>query len=231
MNTIIFLTVRPDKNIIQIYDILCKYYNIFILVDDNNYINENKNINIIQIKEDICKKNGFTYSGGSSNGFWSNNEKDWINKIHAGKKVKNPSAWDKALYYCCILNNTFEYIWFIEEDVFLSDLSILKRLDNQYKNTDLLCKEKWINTDGNIFNNNGWSHWMYAIDKFDLPWYKSLISICRMSHKLIELIKNYVEKNKKLFYDEILFITLAAKNNLSIENPPEFCGIDHPDQM
>ena len=223
MNAIVFLTVKPHDNIIKCKNILQNKlnYETFIIADDNTYISNEKNI--IKIDENECKQHGYINSGGCSNGVWSDDENIW-----KSYNIKNPSAWDKALYYFCEKETKYKNVWFIEDDVFIPELSILNRLDKAYENSDFLCESSYVNITG---KNKDWPFWTYSDGKFDLPWFKSMISICRMSKNLLEKIKEYVKINKKLFFDEIFFITLAYKKKLKVNNPKELKGVSHPVQM
>ena len=80
-------------------------YDIFIVIDDNVidyqaiYQEKYKNIHFIQIEaEEYQQKN------------YKN-----VNKIGVYKEI---SGCEKALYYFTHVNKKYEYVWFIEDDVF-----------------------------------------------------------------------------------------------------------------
>ena len=221
-NALVFLTVIPDDEIIENAYKLCQNYEVFILLDDNNFDLKkihNFNIKYLQINDIDCINSNYINSGGCSGGFWSDDYKLW-------KKynIKNPSAWDKALYYFCKLNiDKYNFVWFIEDDVLIPNIEILKNIDNTYLNSDFLSEASEINYNGDT---NSWL-WRHAENKFKLPWYKSMICACRMSNKLLREINNYVLENKMLMFDEIMFPTLAHHKKLIVHNPKELSGIKY----
>ena len=125
---------------------------------------------------------------------------------------------DKGLYYFSMVNNSYNHIWFIEEDVFFYNLDTLIRMDIKYKDTfDLILRDLSIKTDKETLN---W-YWPKVNGKIDLPWACGMICIIRISKKLLEKIKEYALKNNTLFLDEALFSTIAFQNNLNIHTPEE----------
>lgn len=219
-NAIVFLTVIPDDEIIENAEKLSVDYNVYILSDDNTHkFEKNNKITYLQIDDIQCIENNYINSGGCSNGFWSEYEHLWKEY-----NIKNPSAWDKALYFFCKLNiNKYSFIWFIEDDVLIPKISILKNIDKLYDDSDFLSEASDVNNNGDI---NDW-HWKYAKNTFSLPWYKSMICACRMSNKLLNEIDNYVIENKMLMFDEIMFVTLAHHKKLKVHNPKELSGIQY----
>ena len=68
-------------------------------------------------------------------------QRNWLYTNFILKKII--SGWDKALYYFGT-KNIFDYIWFIEDDVYFYNENTLQQLDNQYKD-DLLSNQYSIN--------------------------------------------------------------------------------------
>jgi hypothetical protein len=102
-NCICLITLRPSVIWCNFLNKFSKY-KIYIIVDDNEFKlyefkNKYKNIDFIQIEDEKCKSNGYI-------------DTNFIIK-------KLISGWDKALYYFGVENKNHDFIWFIEDDVFL----------------------------------------------------------------------------------------------------------------
>ena len=132
MNVICLITFMPNKlwcNFLNLFD----KYKIFIIVDNNNFNlhefkNNYKNINFIQIEDIKCKLNGYKDTNFT------------LNKLISG--------WDKALYYFRVEDNNYDFVWFIEDDVFFYNEDTLLRIYSQYINSDLLSNNYGENTNG-----------------------------------------------------------------------------------
>ena len=204
MNIICFLTVRPSK---LFYD-FCKQlkgpkYDIYICIDDNSYsiFNCDNDITIIKINNQDCENAGFK---------------------NTVTYCKNKAcSRDKALYYFCNNNIDFNYIWFIEEDVFIPNTDTILNIDNKYINSDLLCQSNTILYDK--ANSDNWYHWKRVFNEceLELPYCNSMVCAIRCSKKLLNIIQNYAVKYKTLFFCEVIFNTLAFQNNLEIIIPDE----------
>jgi hypothetical protein len=170
-----------------------------LCVDDNSYIADGE-INIIKYDNVLCENAGFKSSVLDLN--------------------NRACSRDKALYHFCNDENlNYNYIWFIEEDVFIPSLLTICEIDNKYTSGDLLCKENNIEYSR---KRNEW-HWDYVFRQitFEPPYSKSMICAVRCSKQMLASIKSYAQKYNNLFMDEVLFPTLALHNNLEIINPPE----------
>ena len=204
MNNIIkcFLTVTPCEKFYNFIKQLPDIEYIYICIDNNDYNipNYDGKIKIIKIdnKESI------------SNGFHSS-------VLNYKKKALSR---DKALYYFYKNNINYDYIWFIEEDVFIPTIETIKNIDIKYPDNDLLVSanniiyQKHTNWHWNVVNRqlNG---------KLSLPYSKAMICAIRCSKKLLECIFNHALKYKTLFMDEAMFNTLALHNNLNVKDIEE----------
>jgi len=199
---IVFLCIKPSDHLIKVAKSLQNNeYSIFICVDDNNYNKTLENINIIQYSNDKCNQQGY------------NNSSFII-------KPNGSIAWDKALYHFCVKEKNYEHVWFIEDDVFIPNNTIISTIDSKYPNPDILSKSKIINSTGEL----SW-HWNQAQGKLPLPWMRSLVPAIRLSRSVLSLVNRYVNKNKKLLFVEFMFHTLAMHKKLDIEAIPELEGI------
>jgi hypothetical protein len=211
-NLLCFETFRPCKEFFELCSqIKTENYDIYIFIDDNSYeinFEYDKNINVIKINNDECKNAGYY-------GFVS------YFKERACSK-------DKALYYV-VKNNIedlYDYIWFIEEDCFIPSNRTIPEIDNKYEEGkfDLLCKSNELITSKKV---PYWPHWKYVFQRcsLDPPYGRSLICVRRCSKKLIDSIRSYIEKYKKLFFCEAFFNIIALHNNLSIKAAEELSSI------
>jgi hypothetical protein len=172
-----------------------------MLCDDNNCNTNIQNIEFIKIDDNECFSSGFKNSNCCIE--------------------KNPSAWDKVFNYFSKINpNNFDYVWILEDDVFVPNNDTFWNLDNKYGAADLLCRS-------NIYNSqiNDWQLWQTANNKYDLPWYSSMVCCCRISNKLFTEIGKYVEEKGELFFIETMINTIANHKNLVIKKVEEFENI------
>lgn len=200
-----FITYKPKIQFLDFINILTNSYTIYLIIDDEktnwSTVLKSKypNIIFIQIISKECYKFGYKN----------------LNFIGIKKIV---SGWDKAIFYFCKINkevNSYEFIWFIEDDVFLYDVNTLLNIDNKYSGIDLLsqkCEE--------AINYNDWL-WRDIFMTFSKPWYNSMCCSIRVTNKMLQAIKDYVKNIRSMHFLEAFFPTIAVKYNLSIANPSE----------
>lgn len=200
-SAICLLCVKPNKIHIDFFNSISNY-KLFMLCDDNNCNTDfNTNIEFIKIDDNECFNSGFKNSNCCVE--------------------KNPSAWDKVFYYFTKINpNEYDNIWILEDDVFVPNNDTFSYLDNKYGNADLLCRSNICNT-----SKNDWELWNTAANKYDLPWYSSMVCCCRISNKLFEEIGKYVEEKGELFFIETMINTIANHKKLIIKEVEEFENI------
>ena len=194
-NYICFLCVNLSNELIETSRSMLKYgYKVFIMVDNNTikYPSIIQNINILQMDDKKCIKFGY--------------------KNASATLKKNPVTWDKVFYYFSNIDTNFNYIWFIEEDVFIPRFDLIKDLDEKYKNEDLICKQDIAEATDTI----EW-HWNRAKGKIEKPWYRSLLCCHRQSKRLMLKIKDYVDKNGTLLFLEFMVNTIAHNNNYNVK--------------
>jgi len=202
-SAVFFLTVRPSKELIDFaIELNTTDLAVYISIDDSTYDAKHIPVRTIQYSSEECLQAGFNKC---------------VNR-HITQNIIRPSAWDKALYHVCVKETFYDFVYFLEDDVFVSSKDIFHTLDNQYT-ADLLCA-----THNPYKSNDGWKHWPKK-NQIEEPWFNSMVCACRLSKKLLSKILEYAEKNKTLCFHEYFFCTLAAKNNLEIINPEEFQNI------
>jgi hypothetical protein len=113
------LAYQPDERLIQLYNDLSKSnYDFYVIVDDNKYHissleKKYTSFHFIQIKEEECIKNG--YYG-----------------LNYYVKKGEPSAWEKAIFYFSTQKiNTYPFVWFLEDDVFIPQKDVILEIDWQ----------------------------------------------------------------------------------------------------
>ena len=200
-SAICLLCVKPNQIHIDFFNTITNY-KLFMLCDDTNCnFDENINIEFIKIDDIECFNHGFKNSNCCV--------------------VKNPSAWDKVFYYFTkIKPNNFDYVWILEDDVFVPNNDAFFNLDHKYGDADLLCRSNICNS-----NINDWQLWSTANNKYELPWYSSMVCCCRISKKLFDEIGKYVDEKGELFFIESMINTIANHKKLFIKEVEEFENI------
>jgi len=206
MNAICLITFRPKKIWCDFLNLFNKY-DIFIIVDDNRFDlcekkNSYKNINFISVDKEKCELNGFKN----------------VNFITLGRLI---TGWDKALYYFGIEENKYQFIWFMEDDIFFFNEDTIVNIDNQYINYDLLSNGFGENIDG---DKEIWL-WRRINIEYPPPYYAGMMCAVRFSNSMMSCITDYAKKHKTLFFLEALFPTIAVKNNLKRISPSQFNNI------
>lgn len=136
--------------------------------------------------------------------------------------MPRPSAWEKALYHFCEKDTQYEHVWFIEDDVLITSADALYTMDQQYPASDVLSESHIVVTK----YKRDW-HWQLAHKIIELPWAKSMMCACRLSKRLLQIIREYVQTHKTLLYHEFMFNTLAMQHGLVVDTPDELNGITY----
>lgn len=188
-------------------------YKIYVMVDDHNFDlknikNEFKNIYFLKINGKKCIDVGLGV----------------VNPV-IPKDCVRPSAWNKAIYYFSYKNMSFENIWFIEDDVFLCDFQTVLDIDSKHIGYDLLTASHNINNSGSI---EGWVWWKTIPHYLSKPWAHSMVCACRVSQKLLLIVKEFALVHKTefgLLFIEFIFNTLALHHNLQVKTIEELACI------
>ena len=207
MNAFCLVTFRPNK-------IWCDFlssfinYKIFIIIDDDNFdvsqfIIKYTNINFIKIENTKCQTTGY------------------INSSLTLKKLI--SGWDKALYYFGVEEINYDFIWFMEDDVFFYSEDTILNIDKKYVNEDLLSNIYGENKNG---AKNKW-HWSKINIQYPPPYYCGMMCATRFSRNMMSCINKYTTSHKTLFFIEAMFPTVAIKNNLKYSTPNELTNITY----
>ncbi len=142
-------------------------------------------------------------------------------KTHINKEVV---ALDKALYYFCELENVHEYVWLIEDDVFIPSVEAMIKLDRKCGPNDLCTTSHKCKTDDVM----DW-HWPHITEEIgehlNKPWFYSMSCAIRISRYLLTTISDYVRETETLFFNEVIFNTLANIQNMSVFTPTELRSV------
>lgn len=198
---ICLMCVCPTESVVRFAEQLSPIYKVYIVCDDPSCSTPDSSaITYLKITDNECIAAGYNRSNPA------------IPKI--------PSAWDKALYYFCVKDTTPQHVWFIEEDVFVPRPTLLSDIDAKYPTTDLIAKQNVEKTEDPAFM---W--WHEADGVFNPPIYRSLVCASRLSRKLLIKIDEFVQKNNRLVFIEILFNTIVHHEKMTLAMPEQLSTI------
>ena len=118
----------------------------------------------------------------------------------------------------------YEFIWFIEDDVYFYNENTILNIDNKFPHADLLSNTCVSNYSDK--KTDGW-HWNGIQIKYYPPYYRGMMCAVRFTKKMMHCITNYAKLHKTLFFLEALFPTVAIKNNLKCAIPEELKEIHY----
>lgn len=207
MNALCLLCRKPDRiwcNFLKDF----RFYKVFIMIDDfeidiDDFKKDYPHMKFLQIHDSHC--NAVNYTGVNY----------WVKK--------DITSWEKALFYFFYINKNYEHVWFIEDDVFFYNESIVKNIDEQYPNEDLLTRVPHIPKK----HKPEWGPTQNLID----PINTAMCCATRMSQKMLKSLDDFVKKTGRFCFLEILFPTLAYQLKLDYKNPNELLTVVyHPDK-
>jgi hypothetical protein len=174
----------PLKLLSQMVDLpIYANYDFYVVSDDNNqdinsYASRYPRIRFVQVKDSVCFTTGY------------------INMNYSIKKT--PTAWDKSFYFFTFVKPDYNFVWFVEDDVFVPNPDAIWNIDQKYAGADGDCVEETamdllvrMNNRNDDPNNPNWN-WHVARGKIDLPWFQGFIPTCRVSRRLLFKIRDYV---------------------------------------
>jgi len=197
-NAISLITTIPNEELLEFYNKI-KNYDIFIIVDDNNFDltnlrNKFPKFTFVQIDNNECIQQGFQ-------------------NTHLITYGKNVIGWDKVIYKMCQEKNNYKYIWIIEYDVFIPHEYTLINIDNnlKYESIDLIANTDY--TEGKYYE---WL-WPRIMDtiQFEKPYYCGMMCAIRVTKNLLEKIEDYAGMHKTLFFLEAFFPSIVKHYGLN----------------
>ena len=202
---VVFLSNRPSKETLdfadEVYD--KSKFDVFVIVDDTEYI-----------LPFVSKKHvAYTVTDheSKSNGYVGCN----IAKGHTHIN-KDVIAWDKFLFIFCEVLTSYDYVWVFEDDVFIPFVNTIAKLHDNYSVYDLVTPNNFAKTD----NAMDW-HWKSIISRIKPPYHYSMVCAMGISRRLLDKVKEYKQKNNRLFHIEVMFNTIAMQSGLKVKDPLE----------
>jgi hypothetical protein len=220
MNAIALLTFEPTKRQIRFYKRFeDQGYDVFVVIDNNNYAPRHSGVKQIKIDESVCASAGFIN----------------LNMMITRRKQRSCSAWDKALYYFTKINNSYQNVWFIEDDVFVPAVQTIVKIDRKYGEADIISSANTINKTGEVQDSYAWYKFIPRA-RLPPPWAVSMVCAVRLSRSLLRSLDSFLSSNKDFrsnekemvgsyFFIEYLFHTLALHNNLKVIVADELSGV------
>jgi len=196
-STVCLLCVCPDKGVVAFAEKMAEIYDMYIVCDNVACeVSETSRIKFLRINDEDARAAGYHSVNASI--------------------PKNPSAWDKALYYFCEVDQTPQNVWFVEEDVFIPRPGIFRDLNAKYPDTDFITKQH-VSQDADP----EFYWWYQAEGNMEKPYYRSLVCASRLSRRLLNEVKAFVEEKHRLFYLEVIFSTIVEQKKMSLVMPEE----------
>lgn len=215
-----------------------KFYNISAYnIQDNNYthISHHRNITTLSISNQIASTYGYTNGG---NNYHYNRVIENNTEIFGKSTI--PNAWDKALFYFTMIDPHYEFVWFIEDDVYISSIYSFLYIHNNSikKKSDVTIKEanSMAINDRRKHHPHGHSVWGRLSDEptpsindsrkqllhTNQPWYYSIVVAVGISKNILSFIQEYIHIYHTLEYVEFLFPTIAVHYNYTLYCPKQF---------
>ena len=211
ITAIVFLTWRPSTVTIDFAQQLSdrtQSIDVYIVVDDNNFQVSQWNstsLQFLQLKQDVLLESGFY--GANIIG-----------------SLKNVTAWEKAIFYFCRQAKQYQFVWFVEEDVFIPSTQAFTALHDLYAfSNDLVVSRIDLIINGNT---RTWYHAPKMRKEFPLPWLFGMVCAIGVSRHLLTEVNRFVLCRGHLSFIEFFFHMLVFRNgNMSIVTPVELSNI------
>ena len=127
-----------------------------------------------------------------------------------------PHSWAKATFFICRLAPKYDFVWLMEEDVYIPSMASFSAMLSLSVYKDVVIKSLSFQNDS-----AHWPHWEQAVANFPLPkpWFDSLVSVLGMSNTMITKVDDHIKEYQKMGFVEYFFPSIAAHNNLTVYNP------------
>lgn len=219
-----------DKNTIKYLSALIGEYDKYYFID-SDFIQERQEygVNIVKTLSRKCEEKGCVGSTYDAK----------------NRKIFHCSSRDRALFYFKYVKN-YDYVWMIEDDVFIPSLNTLNKIDLIYKNYDLISPMIYA-VNSNSYNKSAKKTNFKYSNQIDPNWFwtkhaeqeydgesiimHSLVCAIRVSYALIDIITKNANKETCLKMDETLFASTASTYDLSAIQPDEMSGIEYKQEI
>jgi len=197
-NVIGILTKKTNEYILDFYLKFEKKYKFEVFFILDSPLENNKNF--IFINDKICEKyncRNLTFT-----------------------TLKKFTSWDRGICFFNYYFQNYDFVWIIEDDVFIKSTKDLKDIIEKYKNKNFDLIASYIKQKKEFKNWSNWkllkAHYQY-FENFE---YRSINPFCRISKELIKntcsYLKNYI--NLSNYFHELIFINICKKNNLNYKS-------------
>jgi hypothetical protein len=192
---LLILTTTPLPSTLGFADALAEISRTeIIIVSDNKPFDLPSVAKCIYIDDIVARENGFFNSSPII--------------------AKTPTAWDKAIYYITHHEKAVDYVWIMEDDVFFTNPAICVALMEKYSNdtSDLIVRNFFLRD-----QHQNWPHWHFAARFRREHQAGAFLPLCRLSHRMAELTRDFVREHGSLDFIEVMFASLATCHNLTIK--------------
>ena len=177
---------------------------VYLVIDDESSHFSSSDIRLLNISREECYSHGY------------------FKTTSFGSKRLHVVAWDKSLYYFCVLNLHYSFVWFTETDVFIPDVRSFRSLHQLYSNnSDLVISKNTLNR----FGNSSYWQWSRAVGKLVPPWSRSMVNTVGLSRRLLTSIADYIHWRGESAFHEFFFLTLAIQSKMIIRTPLEMSTV------
>ena len=134
-----------------------------------------------------------------------------------------PHSWAKSTFFICRLAPKYDFVWLMEDDVYIPSKASFIAMLRLSTNQDLVVKSLTSHNDS-----LDWVHWEHAEYHYSFPepWYKSLVCVMGMSNTMITKVDDYIQEFRNMGFVEYFFLSIAVHNNLTILNPSTLSTIE-----
>ena len=208
---VVLLTTQYIPEQSEFYSQLSKYgYDFYTIVDAEEKIaNPAKHHGVVQIADEVCKAVGLLRMNPTLN------------------KPSPVCTWEKSIYFFSHVKPGYKQIWFIEYDVFVPNIDLIKDLDERFPEAEFLAR-KYKKMRNNLLEPWPNAH-LAPTHLIPKPWARGMVCISRFSGDLINSVSEFMEKNNvnDEIYGLIEFIihTIALRDKRRMETPREFNNV------
>ena len=205
-DTIVFLVTRkviPNGYYVWLAETLGKHMRVYVM-SDWDFPYQFENATYLHMSDEECLEANYKYCV--------------FNKVDivGDPCPRHVTAWDKMLLYLNKYNVDYEYVWLIEDDVYIHSEQHALKLIDRYANSkvDYIAKDFF-----NLQSHPGWVQWYVCNGVFDKQhWTGAFTPLCRLSKQLVQKCDLIAKEKRCLALIEALFPSIVAKYNLTADS-------------
>ena len=196
----------------------------YVVVDNNEYTNEDPKYKkfILQMDDELCFKSGFHNT----------------NFVITEPLKKKVTSWDKVLYLLCRKLKDLDFVWVVEDDVFVPSVKSVITMTEKYNGFDLVT----ATDEPNIEEKRNFWHWrrmpnymnrqnktisVNSKENPDKGWHKSMVCAVGISRNLLYILNLHALSYKQLMFIEFMFNTIAHEAGLLYTTAEELSTIKY----